>query len=601
MNCIVIHNHQENIMVAITPADSQLPVASRQSSTAPRQPSSSGHSPQYDVIDISDVALEKFRADSANMEMARESHRQKDNGGASWKLNSGLKEGTFRLENGNVQKIAIEDENLSIEEFKDGKLVKSITGTLTAQGAVLDTEFYDESGRVRQSIHTELVQGEKLKGGWTVGTMSRQVQWFEGGELRGEMQDQMLLQTNNLGKDSKEIGESINQMLRRGTTEVKTDVDALVDVVSVEKHVFDYFASIREYGENSKLTRDITLEQGGSFQQLTNHTGKKIGDMDGHTTRETKHKTGLSIHMRDYDADGELIRDAQFSDQHKDSAGFLGGIQRQSVDVSWFNDGELVKRSHGSMEMEETATRRITKRPGLLETLGMREDEYATKEPKTATGLLATKLVTSASDADLYMNGVASHLGQGDYNAAEGIAGFGERNRPYSIDWTDELYKDGEKTMEQRDSESARESSFYQRERGILFRKGAALTENASPVVLREISHERNVYEDGEMKSHQSMEARESVTVKMDAPDELRTKTTYENGPAGGVDTTVIEGLGGISTVDSDPNAAARGFDNELEQTLDAMFQTLNTMNGGETPKGQDRWIGFDFPGMVDR
>ena len=126
------------------------------------------------------------------------------------------------------------------------------------------------------------------------------------------------------------------------------------------------------------------------------------------------------------------------------------------------------------------------------------------------------------------------------------------------------------------------------------------MTENENPEVLRESSHEREDFENGRTTSHQSMEVREWMNVDMDGPDELRTTATFRQGLDGREDATIINGAGGIEGVDQDANAAARGYANEAEQTLDTLYATLKMLNEGETDKALDYRVRFDFRGKKD-
>lgn len=587
-------------MVKINPADSAIIQNPYQISRAEEVQTAPLTAPNSDTIKISDEAQQRLRGEMSNVEI-REGHRQAEGSGSSWELASGLKEGTFTLKNGNIQKVSINDGTLTIEEFRNGKLVKSVTGTITDTGAVLDTEFYDSNGKVIQSIHTEVAETETREG-WTASTMTRDIKWYDGDQLKGEMHDNMLLRTKNVSSERDEdTAAFIKLMVSKGTAAVDTNVDNVVKMLTVEKQALDYNAEIKEYGEGSNLLREILVEQSGDYKQLSNRNMQKVAGMEGRTTRELDRETGLDIQVRDYDSDGELVREARLSDSQRDHFNTDDRKQHQSVDVSWFNKGELVKRSHGSMTLDETNSLRLPDRPGFLEVLGMKDEEYLGQEPQSAMDLMTTKLMSNASEADMFMDGIAKHINGSDYSAADGIAMYGERERPYSISWTDEIYRDGEMIMRQKDTEGAQASSFWQKERGILFKTGAGLTENANPVVLKESSHEREVFENGRAVSHQSMDVREIVDVKMDGPDALRTISKFQQGLDGNVDTTVIDGAGGVDGVDSEANAAARGFANELELTLDAMRVTLASLNKGEADDALDYRVRFNFMrGLVD-
>jgi len=588
-------------MTPIAPiGSSPFPVA--YSSSRAEKPPESPASDVIDVITVSSEGREKLKAEVANYNMLREANKKADSDKAVWRLSSGLKEGTFNLKNGNVQKISLDGGSLSLEEFKNGKLVKSVTGTLSESGAVLDTEYYDSSGRISQSIHTELAKGES-KGGWTTASMTRDVKWYDGGKLKGEMQDGMLLETLNSKKfNDNGVAVFLKSILDKGTAAVETDVKKMASMLTTERHSLEYFVQAKEYGDSGQLLRDLSIQQDGDYTQLSNRTSKKIaGVVEGRTTRESKRDTGLKIELKEYDAEGELMREARFSDEEAIKEGKLtlsaARVQRQDVDVAWYDDGELVKRSHGSMELEATKDALLPDRPGFLEVLGLNNEEYLGDKPQSAMELLSKKAMTSSAEADFFLGGVADHINDKDYSYANKLAKYGEGKRPYSVSWTDEVYREGELVLRQADTAKARKSSFYQQERGILFRKGGALTENDSPALLRESNHEREVYENGRLVAHQAMEARERVDVDHNGPDTLKTHAVYRNGVAGNEDTTVIDGEGGIMQYDAMYKSAAKGLSTGIETTLDATYNAITHLNRGDEDKVLDYRVHPHFGG----
>jgi len=540
-----------------------------------------------DTVSISANASQMMRADLANSEEVRRSNAEAEaaNPGSSWRMSSGLKEGTFTLDNGNKQSVAIDGDKLEILEFDTaGRLVKSVRGTLGDNGASLDTEFYDKNGKVTQAVHADIVEMQG-KAGWTTARMTRSVQNYENGRLTGEMTDSMLLNSwNSVGTEGENSAKSqLSLLLDNGTEKVFEGVDEFTIDTTLEKHIANYYAEVREYGINNRLSRDMTVEYEGRHEQLSNRAYTDNGSLGARSTEEVEHDTGLTMTVRDYDADGELVRDATFSDSQKDKAfKSADGRQEQTINVAWYNKGELVRRGYGSMGVSETAEAKLAGRPSILDTLGLDTEEYLGDEPQSAMDLLGANLLKSSSDPSYFLEGVQRTAAGNDYSTAEGIARNGSPNRPYNIDWTDEIYSDGDLVMRQRDREAARENSFYNRERAIFFGKGRGLTENEVPVVLRETSHEREDYENGKIVARQAVEARESIQVGTDTPDRVVTRATMTQGPEGHETTTAIQFFGTLDKVDHDPNGAARGFSKELKLTLDGLIADVRQMNEAE-------------------
>ena len=102
---------------------------------------------------------------------------------------------------------------------------------------VITTEFYDTSGKVSQAIHTDI---EEMEGqsGWTTARMRRSVQWFDGGTLKGEMQDSMLLNSwsNVDNADGEDTAKQLRRLLGDATDKVAETVDEFRSDLTLEKH-----------------------------------------------------------------------------------------------------------------------------------------------------------------------------------------------------------------------------------------------------------------------------------------------------------------------------------------------------------------------------
>ncbi|CCH48542.1 hypothetical protein [Pseudodesulfovibrio piezophilus] len=558
---------------------------------------SSSLSQQGDTVTLSNDVTVKMRAQLDNAAMIRESNKKADaeNSGSKWELSSGLKEGTFILKNGNEQTISIDGDSLEILEYNHGHLVKSITGSIAENGASFDTEYYDASGDLSQVIHTDIQELEGTQG-WTQSSMERSVQWYDDGMLKGEMQDSMVLSTWNSSIHSDdEAMTRIKSLLQKGTDKVVPDVEALSTALTHQKHIASYHAEIREFGSNSQLAREVTLDHEGRYKQLSNRSYNDVGNMEARSTRELEHNTNVSVTVKDYDSDGNLIRDAQFRDKQQDKADDKSdGKQEQAVSVAWYAKGELIKQSYGTMSLSETETAQLGGRPNILDSLGVSTEQYLGKEPQSAVDLMNTNFLRSSSEPELFVEGLNRHIGANDYSVAADISSSGSPNQPYSISWTDEIYRDGEMVMRQKDTQEAHESSFFQRERALYFEKGHALTENESPGVLRKTSHVREDFKDGNLTGRQSMSMRESIDVGHGS-DTLETHSVMVQGLEGQQVTTSITIDAGILELDTDADAAASGMASETELTLDAFRETTGSMNQEKNTKQAVNRVHFDY------
>ncbi len=539
---------------------------------------------RIDTVNISDYG-KTIQAKLNNNEMVQDSWAD-DPGRADgeWPLSTGMKEGKTTLENGNTQIVSIDGDNLEIQEFESGRLVKSVKGVVSNNTVALDTEFYDSQGRVSQSIQTVLEQG-KGRDSWTYGTMSRSIEWFEDGKLTRKMAEEMQLQSKNLffGASGIETDDKLGSLIKGATALISPDAQLGPSPASKEHHMAQYFGTIQEFGSNGLLRRDVTMTQDGEYLQKTNRNNVRFEGMEARTTVELSHKTELSVQVRDYDSNGQLIRDAKLDDSQKDGQGDKDGKQKQVLSVSWFNDGELIKQSRGSFSMAETGSAWMSPRPGILDMLNMKEGEYASAEPKSATELLGTNIIETGSEPDRFVAGLQTKISEGAYNDADAIAKQGAPDRPYEINWTDELYRDGELVLRQKDSEKA--TQYHRSDadsKGISFRTGGGLTENDNPIVLRETSHEREDFEDGQSSSEYYMKARETIKLQKDRPDQLITDALVaeKSGMEKAAQGYTVDG--GLDGVDQRANSAAKGFSTEMGLTMDSLYDLFSSLNGEE-------------------
>ncbi|WP_419785102.1 hypothetical protein [Pseudodesulfovibrio sp.] len=540
-----------------------------------------------------------FEIEMANQAEIRKSHEeaQAANPRSRWWMSSGMQEGTFTLKNGNKQVVAIDGDKMEIMEYEGDRLVKSVKGTLYEGGASLDTEFYDKTGKLAQTIHTEI---EELRGknGWTSARMQRSVQWFDAGVLKGDMQDSMQLSSWNSAANGATTGKQLRSLLGDAAQKVSETVDEFNVDTTLEKHVANYYAEVRKLGENGRTVRQTSVEFKGKYTQFSNRSYDDNGSMAARTTDEIEHDTGLKMSIRDYDKDGNLVRDAVFNDEQKDNSKLSkDGKQQQSLAVSWYSGGELVKRSRGSMTQWETPEVSLRDRPSVLEALGLSSEEYLGENPQSAVELLAAGAGKSSSEADYFMEGIMRHAATGDYSDTEDIGKYGIKG-PYSVDWTDEIYSDGELVQRQRDSESARETTFLQRERAIMFRTARGLTENEAPRVLRETSHEHEEYEGGKVVNRQTTKARESIEQSTKHPDRVVTDATMTQGPQGKEVTTAFQVFGGVDVVDRDPRGASRGMGDELRITLDDFMDDVRDMNQEDISRSEAHRVNLDYLSM---
>ncbi|WP_319583601.1 hypothetical protein [uncultured Pseudodesulfovibrio sp.] len=537
----------------------------------------SGASAQADVVSISDEAIRKYAAGQIETEGAGESGQDTNQTGDSpWKLSGGLTHSERTLKNGHTEIIDIDGGTLTVHEYNGSRLVKSVDGTMLDGRAVLDTSYYDENGKVSQTIHAEMARLES-KSGWSGAVMNRSVSWYDNGRVERTLSDEMYMRTRNTGSPT--ISLSGNDFSRM-TGDLDGDATTLVRKLTSEDHSLNYHADIQEFYDNKQLSKSFAIDQSGDFSQVTNRHGVEVEGMGPLSTDEISHDTQLSVVSEEYDRDGNLLREASVTDKQKDGKGSKDGKQYQTVDVSWYEDGKLVKHGNGSFSLDEFDGHSLAKRPGVLDLLGLKPEEYSSPEAQDSAELLGSKLAESSSAPEFFLEGAGRAAAKGQYGSASHMAQYGRLGQPFSADWTTELYEDGELVMRKQDSHQARNVLNRGVDDRLPFRTGGGLTDGDRPAILERTAHTTEIIEDGKTVASESQEAREFLQPDEHGPDTLMTLVDYDQMQNNDEDGINVFYKGGISIGDPDSGAALRSLGEELDLVMDGLYELYRDVRG---------------------
>ena len=360
-----------------------------------------------------------------------------------WKTYFDLESGSSTLKNGNTQVTTIDGANMERLEYKGGVLVKKETGAIVGDRAVWDTQYYDVGGKVIQAAHAEL-NGLGGTDAATVASLRRDVQWFENGEVVRELHDGMHVEADSVSPE----------LVSGGELDEALTLEDMAGTLTRDHVIGNYQAEIVEY-ENGQVSRTASIHNRLEAENATNRKDNRVGGMDGHPTRELTNANALTVELTNYDADGKVVMQARLTDSLE-----AGKSMTQSVAMSWYDKGELVREEEGSLTMTLIPGdgQKLPDRPGILETFGIDEQTFSGGTPLSADGLLGASREESGGAADVFVDGVDSDMASGGFGMAETLAAYRDADNPYRATFSSRTYRDGELAAVSTDSEEVREN-----------------------------------------------------------------------------------------------------------------------------------------------
>lgn len=499
-----------------------------------------------DIASISEEARVKYSLKQEEPEETEFGEKAKE-----WLDRLGLESGTQSLKDGVTREVEVEDGEFTVNEYKEGRLVRTINGSVSDRGVSMTTKLYDATGEVRQTSTVEMSENED-----EVASVRRSFQWFEHGELTRSMTDSMLLRSEYI-----DLGDM-------GTEGAK---------VSQDQHVSTYHGSIQEYTDG-QLRRSIEINRESTNVSKANRSDVPTDDLAAWSMEQVGADSLFSIEIVEFDADGEKVRDSLFEDHVKDFEGTEDGELEQSFSSSWYANGKLVQRTHGELSMSETELSALPERPNILDLLNLSEEEYVTEETKSGAELLSDSILESSSDASFFTDALQKYVGKGQFDTAENISEGRASDRPYSVRWETEIYNsEGELTLRRKDTEEGVENLH---EGGLEFRIGGALAEDEYRATLDRTSHVvENYDENGKLRQRSEVRSKESIVRLEDGADYLKTRVTSEVSAQGKSQSSVQTLLGSLKDTDENAAAASAGMAAELDLTFDDAFQVFRSLS----------------------
>lgn len=495
-----------------------------------------------DTVNISGTAYRRLETATARAVAEAAAAAQTPAAENPWEEHFGITAGAATLRNGNTQVTTVQGGRMERLEYKAGQLVKKETGSISGGRAVWETQHYDATGAVTRKDHVELT-GLGSTDTDSVGSMRRDVQWFENGEVVRELHDGMHVEAASRAAVLAEVAEPAGEM----------SLEDLVGALTKDRVQSDYQADIVEYA-NGKVTRTASIHNRLAAENLTNRASGMQNGLEGQSTVELANANALSVELTNYDADGKVAVQARLTDSLE-----AGTSTTQSVAMSWYDQGELVREEEGSLTMTLIPGdgHKLPDRPGILETFGLEETTFSAQTPLAAGGLLAASREDTAGAADSFTAGLAADMASGAFGLAENLAKYRDADTPYRATFASRTYREGELAASSTDTEEVRRNTLP----GIMnFATGKGLTEDVFPKTLRSASHEEMAYENGERTAQGRLSMREYL--QRDDRDVYGLYTHYSGEAGRDVDMESVSGVwtGTLEALDSDANAATAGL-----------------------------------------
>jgi hypothetical protein len=515
-----------------------------QATTAQRPFPDASSTERGDTVAFSKQALDSLYASRSDADSGK-------TGGAkalTWESLFGLSNGAKTLKNGHTEVTTITGSKLLVTEYDGDKLVRKETGVIANGTVAKDVTRYDAAGRVAQTSHSELT-GLTESGLATGATLSRSVQWYSAGTLARDYSDSMTLSAEYEGMPDLDPG-----------VEDTASLQALTDAMTKDNIATDFYATLSEYSDGH-LAQSATVRQVTTQDLQTNRALEKQGGQPGHSTEFLDGSHGFSASVTNYDQNGKLLRQASYSEKINES-----GEKTQRLSQDWYSDGELVQRSNGLYEGKLKDGRGINAQL-MLETLGMSQGGYSTSTPQTAGEMLAGKYQEASGQPDFYVADAPGDNGQGSYGSARNLQSFQNVTDPYSLTWTNEVYRDGKLAARQEDTEGAVENPDAHT---LRFAVGAGLSEDVSPRLLRNASHMDESYDkDGDLQTRATLRREEEIVKDDRGVSHLKTHSSgrQDDADGGGVSLSTTQ-EGGLDAVDSESRLASQHMDAAADLTL---------------------------------
>ncbi|XPV76962.1 MAG: hypothetical protein ACNI27_03295 [Desulfovibrio sp.] len=380
-----------------------------------------------------------------------------------WEEKFGIKEGVTILDNGNKQIVTIEDGKMELFELSNERIVRHDTGTIDSGNISKRSDTFDANGNLLKSVQSELSSYHFPEPSNATGAiLTRNIQWFEKGELVKNMDDQMNVQASF--KDLNEFATGEERIKHNATKDSITS---------------NYKAVVSEYN-NGLLFQRTQLTQGVKSTFITNRGTEDFLGLEPGEVKEKGQSNTFSVSVSNFNQQGELIHSSSLEEYR------TKGSVKQEFSESWYNNGNILRSREGSLLLRADKGKEVPGSQSLFDQLDISKQDFSQKKPLTAEEMLTENYEENTSATTSLLSASINETNDGAHGFAGNLDEYDQKGFTYSLEMRDTFYN-VEGQIEGQVTHTEEQEENFRPPKGFALARG--LTEDKTPGTLKKTTH----------------------------------------------------------------------------------------------------------------